>query len=101
VLTQNVDGLHQLAGTPAPLEIHGNVQGLSCMSGTSSPPGGPCSWGGTATQEETTALLSARGAASPVPRCPECDSVVRPDMVLFGEQLRRPALARYAAEVEP
>ena len=68
-LTQNVDGLHAAAGARQLIEIHGNVHGLSCTT---------CAW------QET--VPDYRHLA-PVPRCPGCQSLVRPDVVLFGEML--------------
>lgn len=69
VLTQNVDGLHRRAGSRNVIDIHGDVHDLLC----------------TACDYRTT--VSDYAALDPLPRCPECGSVVRPDVVLFGELL--------------
>jgi len=73
VVTQNIDGLHQLAGSRTVHELHGSVHRNSCRD---------C---GTAYDVATIVT----GAASPggVPRCERCDGVVRPDVVLYGEAL--------------
>lgn len=80
VLTQNVDGLHVRAGSKNVIEIHGNVSRLACTE---------CSY--------RTRVESYVGLGD-VPSCPRCTSVVRPEVVLFGEML--PALAVAALERE-
>lgn len=70
VVTQNVDGLHQDAGSPIVLELHGSLRRVSCLSGG-----------------HRTALGDTVAAADGVPRCPACGDVTRPDVVLFGEAL--------------
>ncbi len=68
-LTQNVDGLHHQAGAKNIIDIHGNLHHLRCTN---------CSY--RKTVEDFSGL-------SLPPRCPECDAIVRPDVVLFGEML--------------
>lgn len=69
VLTQNVDGLHRAAGNPEVIAIHGDVHDLRCTA---------CRWA------RTVADYSDLAAS---PRCPDCEGVVRPEVVLFGEML--------------
>lgn len=69
VLTQNVDGLHTSAGTRNLIEIHGNVHRLVCTG---------CG--------ERTTVTSYAGLELP-PHCGRCGSIIRPDVVLFGEML--------------
>ena len=73
VVTQNIDGLHQLAGSRTVHELHGSVRRNSCRE---------CG-------EPHDVAASVAGAASPggVPRCRRCGGVVRPDVVLYGEML--------------
>ncbi len=71
VLTQNVDGFHMAAGSKDIIDIHGDVHRLRCTA---------CNWRDTVT---TYAHLDTQA----VPRCPKCQSVIRPDVVLFGEML--------------
>jgi NAD-dependent deacetylase len=81
VLTQNVDGLHRSAGSENLLEIHGNVGRLFCTA---------CDWHA---EVESYADL-------PIPpSCPECDALVRPDVVLFGEMLPVAVTARLVDEL--
>jgi NAD-dependent deacetylase len=76
LLTQNVDGLHQLAGSKNVIDIHGSVRETLCMN---------CSASGT---------LESLEAISAAPRCPSCDGVLRPNAVLFGEMLPETKLRR-------
>jgi NAD-dependent deacetylase len=68
-LTQNVDGLHHAAGSTQVIDIHGDVHWLLCTR---------CG--------HRWRVESYVGLPIP-PACPECDSVVRPEVVLFGEML--------------
>lgn len=70
VVTQNVDGLHQAAGSSTVHEVHGTFRTVRCMG---------C--GLRASSAE--AFAQSEGA----PRCSACGSLVRPDVVLFGEML--------------
>jgi NAD-dependent deacetylase len=81
VITQNVDMLHRVAGTRELVEVHGSIASCSCLL---------C--------REATALSDVRervsGAADGIPRCERCDAPLKPDVVLFGELLHEPTLAR-------
>ena len=81
VLTQNVDGLHQAAGSQQVIAIHGGVHDLSCVA---------CDW---------TDRVAGYQHLAPVPRCPDCDAVVRPDIVLFGEMLPPAAIRSLERQV--
>lgn len=70
VVTQNIDGLHQKAGSQAVYELHGTVSRHYCTS---------C---GQAFPTEQVAALAGK-----VPYCPKCGAMVRPDVVMYGEQL--------------
>lgn len=71
VITQNIDNLHQKAGSVNVLEVHGNAAKAHCFS---------C--GEVANLE----LLSSTARSGNVPRC-ECGGVIKPDVILFGESL--------------
>lgn len=73
VVTQNVDSLHQAAGSKNVIEVHGSGTRLRCLE---------CG---------TTCDLSVAGPAG-VPRC-QCGGLLKPDVVLFGEELPPGALA--------
>jgi len=75
VVTQNVDGLHQRAGSPGVLALHGNIA-------------------------EDRWLDAPRACCDPArlqdgrpPRCPDCGNLRRPAVVWFGEMLPEPELA--------
>ncbi|MEN3010067.1 MAG: Sir2 family NAD-dependent protein deacetylase [Candidatus Bipolaricaulaceae bacterium] len=69
IITQNIDGLHQRAGSRRVLEVHGHVRSASCLSCRAAY---PMEW--VAAEVERTGLA----------RC-GCGGLVKPDVVLFGE----------------
>ena len=69
VITQNIDGLHQSAGSGRVIELHGTVSRSYCMRC-----GKVC---------EPNVL----GKDEIVPKCPACGGIVRPDVTLYGEAL--------------
>ena len=71
VVTQNIDGLHQRAGSRAVWELHGNWERLVCARC-----GTVASLGDAVTVD-----------GDPVPACPSCASQMRPDIVMYGEAL--------------
>jgi NAD-dependent deacetylase len=73
LITQNVDGLHQQAGSEAVIELHGNITRIKCSHGC----GAFTDW----------VDLPGR-----VPVCPKCGANLRPDVVWFGEMLPRSEL---------
>jgi NAD-dependent deacetylase len=73
LITQNVDGLHRMAGSKNMLELHGNIQRVSCSDCYSLAE----TWG-----DDTES----------VPRCKSCGGLLRPDVVWFGESLPRDQL---------
>jgi len=73
LITQNVDGLHQRAGSQAVIELHGNIQRTICS-------------------EERIEIKSWPATAELPPRCPNCGARLRPDVVWFGEMLPEAAL---------
>ncbi len=85
VITQNIDGLHQLGGSQNVWELHGTLQVFRCVD---------C--GAEQTLDQAVAQLD-RGQTAPV--C-ECGSVLKPDVVLYQEGLPEVALAKSAAAVE-
>lgn len=82
VLTQNVDGFHTLAGSRNVIDIHGDLRALACTS---------CAY--------QTRVEGYSGLAQPVPLCPQCGGVIRPEVVLFGEMLPDAKVARLEHEL--
>jgi NAD-dependent deacetylase len=83
VVTQNIDGLHRLAGTRDLIEVHGSIGTSSCLD---------CGAG----YELADVRLRLEAADDGVPRC-DCGAPLKPDVVLFGELLPEGALARASA----
>jgi NAD-dependent protein deacetylase/lipoamidase len=83
VITQNIDGLHELAGTLDLIEVHGSIGHSTCLD---------C--GETYELGVVRERLSA--AHDGVPRC-DCGDALKPDVVLFGELLPEAAMARASA----
>lgn len=81
LITQNVDGLHQRAGSHNIIELHGNIQRSKCF-------------------DEHTVIESWEEQTDIPPHCPHCGGMLRPDVVWFGENLPPEALeaAREAVE---
>ena len=73
LITQNVDSLHQRAGSAAVIELHGNISRMKCSR-----------------DDAPVADWSASGELPP--HCPRCDAPLRPDVVWFGEALPRAAI---------
>jgi NAD-dependent deacetylase len=73
LITQNVDGLHRMAGSQHVLELHGNIQRVRCAD---------C----------YTFAETWEDDSESVPRCQACGGLLRPDVVWFGEALPRDQL---------
>jgi NAD-dependent deacetylase len=73
LITQNVDGLHQQAGSQNVIELHGNINRTTCFN-------------------ENIVVDSWPATAEIPPRCPRCGGMLRPDVVWFGETLPPRAL---------
>ncbi len=80
VLTQNIDMLHQKAGSTGTVELHGSIRTSSCLSCGSQVP-----------LDDAMRMIEA--AADGVPRC-TCGEPLKPDVVLFGEMLPAEAIDR-------
>jgi NAD-dependent protein deacetylase/lipoamidase len=90
VVTQNIDMLHERAGSRAVVEVHGSIRTSSCLQ--------------CYTRVPLADVVRSLDEA-PAPGCPTCGQVLKPDVVMFGELLPRAAtdraneLARRAALV--
>lgn len=70
VVTQNIDGLHQLAGSENVLELHGSIHRNYCMD---------C--------RERYSLEYILSSQEAVPKCVKCGGIVKPDVTLYEENL--------------
>jgi len=79
VVTQNIDRLHELAGSRDVVEVHGSIRTSSCLA---------C--GRSETVDEVVRMLET----APAPVCADCGSILKPDVVMFGELLPVAAIER-------
>jgi NAD-dependent deacetylase len=86
VITQNVDGLHERAGTPRLVRLHGCIWELSCWARCA---GSPPAW-----RDDRVPLPELP------PRCPACGGLARPAVVWFGEPLDEALLHRAMAALD-
>jgi len=80
VITQNIDNLHQVAGSQTIYEFHGNSRTLICQK---------CN----VHYEATRSMLDTLP-----PRCEACGSVLKPDFIFFGEMIPQYAYQKSIAE---
>jgi NAD-dependent deacetylase len=73
LITQNVDGLHEVSGAANLIRLHGSIWELKCWA--------PCRQGASPWRDDTTPF------ADLPPRCPHCLALARPAVVWFGEGL--------------
>jgi NAD-dependent deacetylase len=82
VITQNVDRLHDAAGSREVVEVHGSIARARCLACRT-----------VVARDVLTELL-------PLPHCPACGAVLKPDVVMFGELLPLAAIDRAKALAE-
>jgi len=75
IITQNIDGLHQRAGSKKVLEVHGTMSTLTCINCYHQYPSDP--------------VIEPYIREGIIPQCPDCNKILKPDVVLFEEQLPR------------
>jgi NAD-dependent deacetylase len=73
LITQNVDSLHQRAGSTGVIELHGNLSRVKCF-------------------EDNSIVETWTDSGDAPPHCPRCNGFLRPDVVWFGEALPADAL---------
>lgn len=82
VITQNIDGLHQAAGSKNVLELHGSVHRNYCMQCGKFYP------------------LQAVTDCDGIPTCAECNGIIKPDVVLYEEALDHSVLEKSVDYIE-
>ena len=73
VITQNIDGLHQMAGSKNVMELHGSNHRQYCM--------------GCGDRYSLKYIMDDENCDRFIPKCKKCGGVVRPEVVLYEEQL--------------
>jgi NAD-dependent deacetylase len=73
VITQNIDGLHQLAGSSNVFELHGTLRSMTCIR---------CH-----AKVDSATVIPGFISAGILPLCPACQGLLKPDIVLFEEML--------------
>ncbi|MEP9362228.1 Sir2 family NAD-dependent protein deacetylase [Nocardioides sp. CN2-186] len=112
LITQNVDGLHERVGTPRLVALHGRIADVVCLSCRTTStraslherlgelnPGFAERYADVAVRPDGDVDLEET-AGFVVPGCPDCDGVLKPDVVFFGENVPAPRVARCYAAVE-
>ncbi|NHZ72254.1 MAG: NAD-dependent protein deacylase [Aquificales bacterium] len=73
IITQNIDVLHTKAGSQTIYEVHGHMREATCMHCLET--------------FQSTAILGHYLENGDIPRCPDCNGVLKPNVILFGEIL--------------
>ncbi len=71
IITQNIDGLHQAAGSTNVVEFHGTINTLACID---------CG---------LRYKTSETDISKDIPRCPSCNGILKPDFVFYGEGINK------------
>lgn len=77
IVTQNIDALHQKAGSKHVVEMHGTWRTVSCTE--------------CFKRFDSEPLLQPYIEKKTIPLCPSCNGILKPDVILFGEQLPQSA----------
>ncbi|TIC88219.1 NAD-dependent deacetylase [Nocardioides sp. GY 10113] len=112
VITQNVDGLHEAAGTPRLVALHGRIADVVCLGCrrttsrhalherlTAANPGWAEAHGAVADRPDGDVDLEET-ASFVVPGCADCGGALKPDVVFFGENVPKERVARCYAAVD-
>ncbi|HKJ27931.1 MAG TPA: NAD-dependent deacylase [Anaerolineales bacterium] len=81
LITQNVDGFHQMAGSRDVIELHGSIMRTKCFT-------------------EGVVVEDWQNDGAVPPKCPRCGGLLRPDVVWFGENLPVEAIGRAVEAAE-
>jgi len=85
VITQNIDGLHQLAGSRDVIEIHGTARWIACLT---------CDW-----RVEADAIVAQFLETDIVPSCPVCGGITKHATISFGQQLDEDTMQKGCPDV--
>jgi NAD-dependent deacetylase len=73
VITQNIDGLHTRAGSQSVYELHGHMRQATCVE--------------CFKVYDADSMIADFAETGEIPRCPACNGILKPNVILFGEQL--------------
>ncbi|KRC53847.1 MULTISPECIES: Sir2 family NAD-dependent protein deacetylase [unclassified Nocardioides] len=112
VITQNVDGLHEAAGTPHTVALHGRISDVVCLGCRRTTaraalqqrleeanPGWAAAHADVAVRPDGDVDLEDT-AGFVVPACEDCGGALKPDVVFFGENVPKPRVERCYAAVD-
>jgi len=85
IITQNIDGLHQKAGSSSVLEVHGTLNTLTCAS--------------CYTQFKVKEFITPYIHEGKIPHCKNCGGILKPDAILFEEQLPKKTWLQVEKEI--
>lgn len=88
VITQNIDGLHQDAGSRTVIELHGTMRDVECIG--AHPRGGMPD--GCGFRRESEWVFGLLDAGDEDPRCPDCDGIIKSATVSFGQMMPTEAM---------
>lgn len=83
VITQNIDGLHQAAGSKNVLELHGSVHRNRCL--------------GCHTHYDLAAMINQKDR---VPKCSKCGHIIKPEVVLYQEALDQSVIQSAVSHIQ-
>lgn len=86
VVTQNIDGLHQLAGSKQVYELHGSVLRNNCME--------------CGAFYDLDFIMDEANCSGLIPKCPVCGGIIKPDVVLYEEPLDEAVISGAVKAIE-
>ncbi len=85
-ITQNIDGLHQKSGTKNVLEVHGTLTSMTCVQ--------------CYTKHKSKPFCDSYILTGKLPHCPNCNGLLKPDAILFEEQLPQATWRKVEEEIK-
>jgi len=86
IITQNIDDLHRRAGSKRVYEIHGHLREATCTS--------------CYQKHNTESLIEVFARTGDLPYCDQCGGLLKPDIILFGEQLPKTIVSEAQALID-
>jgi NAD-dependent deacetylase len=83
IITQNIDGLHQMAGNRKVIELHGSIHHNHCVN--------------CMQEYDLSYILNSKEI---VPHCPHCNGIIKPDVVLYEEPLNEMDITKALVSIQ-